>query len=329
MARSSADLDRPPTSSSDRDDEPAEGRLDAPAVALLAAGMACFGSATPFSAVVGRVFPVWLGSAGRMVVAVVVLLPAVVLWRRHRGQPSAASLLRGTDRDDRWFLVGMGVIGTFAFTALMLLGMREAPGSVGAVVMALTPAVTAVGAAVFLRDRLGWVRIVALVLAVAGVVAVNVGMDPAQGAGDRPALGSLLVFGAVCCEATYSLMGKRLTADLDPMTMTLAAALVALVIFLPVALWDAASFSPSAPDLGEWLALGWWGAGTMALGSVLWFAGMQRVSGAAAAPFMAVMPISALLLSYVVLGEAFQPVHLLGMGLVLVGLLLVVTRDEG
>ncbi|OWY62479.1 hypothetical protein B7486_58215 [cyanobacterium TDX16] len=302
------------------------GRLDAAAVALLVSGMACFGSATPVSRVVGRSFPVWLGSGARMVVAILVLVPALLLWKgRHGG---LVSDLRSTSGGDRLLLLGMGAIGTFAFSVLMLLGMREAPGSVGAVVMAMTPAVTAVGAAVFLRDRLGWVRIVAIVLAVAGVVVVNVGLDPAQGSGDRPALGSLLVFGAVCCEATYSLMGKRLTSDLDPLTITLAAAAVAFVLLLPLAAWDATTFRPSTPDVGEWIALVWWGAGTMALGSVLWFFGMRRVSGATAAPFMAVMPLSALLLSYLVLGEPFHPVHLAGIGLVLVGLLLVVTHDD-
>jgi drug/metabolite transporter (DMT)-like permease len=39
---------------------------------------------------------------------------------------------------------------------------------------------------------------------------------------------------------------------------------------------------------------------------------------------MAVMPVSALLLSYLLLGEAFQWSHVLGMALVLVGLAFVI-----
>lgn len=301
-------------------------RLDALAVALLAGGMACFGSATPTSKIVGRSFPIWLGSATRMLVAAAVLLPLLAWWRRRQGQEPLLRLLRGLDTADRWRLAAIAGVGTFLFSVLMLAGMREAPGSVGAIVMALTPAVTAMGAVAFLGEHLRRVQLVAVALGVAGVVVVNLQLDPAQGSGTSLVLGSLLVFGAVCCEATYSLVGKRLGADLDPLTMTTAAAAGALVLFLPLALYDLVGFDWSAPSPGQWAAAAWWGVGTMALGSVLWFAGMQRVAGATAAPFMAVMPVSALVLSYLLLGEAFQWVQLVGMGLVLAGLLAVVLR---
>lgn len=72
----------------------------------------------------------------------------------------------------------------------------------------------------------------------------------------------------------------------------------------------------------------WWGAGTMALGSLLWFAGMRRSGAVTSSAFMGVMPISALILSYLLLGEPFRWIHALGMALVLIGLVVVV-RDRG
>lgn len=61
----------------------------------------------------------------------------------------------------------------------MVLGTRRAPGAVGAVVMATTPAVTALGAVVFLRERLDRARVLAVTLALAGVVVVNAFADVA------------------------------------------------------------------------------------------------------------------------------------------------------
>jgi drug/metabolite transporter (DMT)-like permease len=98
---------------------------------------------------------------------------------------------------------------------------------------------------------------------------------------------------------------------------------IAAVAFLPVAVWNAVGFDWGRPDTGEWLALAWWGVGTMVLGSWLWFRGMARVPGGTAAAFMAVMPVSALLLSYVLLGDAFHWAHVAGIALVLVGLVAV------
>lgn len=293
--------------------------LDATSVAALVGGMACFGSATPVSQIVGRSFPVWLGSGLRMAIAAGVLLPlAIAAGRRHPGGSLAEA--RHAAGNDRWLLLGLGIIGTFGFSALMLLGMREIPGAVGAVVMATTPAVTAAGAVVFLHDRLSAGRIAAVALGLSGVVLVNLGSGAASGTGDRILLGSALVLGAVACEASYSLMGKRLTAELTPLTITSVAALVALVAFSPLAIRDATGFAWSSPSVTEWAAVLWWGAGTMGLGSWLWFEGMARVRPGTASAFMAVMPVSALVLSYVLLDEAFEWIHLAGMAVVLAGL---------
>lgn len=301
------------------------GRIDARSVVLLAAGMACFGTATPVSAIVGREFPPFLASFGRLAIAAAILVPVLLTVTardddRTGVRESAGRLVRAD-----WIrLVVIAVVGTFGFSILMLLGMRLAPGAVAAVVMATTPAVTAIGAVVLLGDHLGRWRVLGIALAVAGVVIVNVGSDIAEGSGDDLLLGAALVFGAVVCEATYSLVGKRLTADLTPLEIVTAAAVLGSLLFLPLAVWDAVGFVVSEATAGQWIGMLWWGAGTMALGSVLWFRGMRRVSAGTASAFMAVMPITALVGSYVLLGESFQVVHAVGMAVALAGLAAVV-----
>lgn len=292
------------------------------------AGMACFGSATPVSRIVGRSFPVWLGSMARMLVAAAVLAPIVWLRRRRRDEPALWTQVRGLDTADRWRLVAIGLVGTFAFTAFMLIGMREAPGAVGAIVMATTPAVTALASVIFLGDHLTRWKALAVALAVVGVVLVNLFGGSAGSGGDLVVVGSLLVFAAVCCEATYTLLGMRLSADLDPLSLTLVAASVAIVGFAPLALWDLLAFDWSSPTGPEWAGALWWGAGTMALGSVLWFMGNRAVSGTTASVFMGVMPVSALVLSYLLLDEPFEWVHALGMAIVLSGLVVTTATSE-
>lgn len=286
------------------------------------AGMACFGSATPVSRIVGRSFPVWLGSTSRMLIAAAVLAPLVAVRRHRRRQPSLWRTVARMDAADRWRLAAIGLVGTFAFTAFMLVGMREAPGAIGAIVMATTPAVTATASVLFLGDRLTKWTTISIALAVAGVVIVNVFDGTGSSGGDRLVVGSLLVFAAVCCEATYTLVGMQLSADLDPMSLTLIAAIVAVVGFAPLAIWDLVGFDWAAPSTSEWTGVLWWGAGTMALGSVLWFMGNRDVSGTIASVFMGVMPVSALVLSYVLLGEPFEWIHVAGMATVLAGLVL-------
>lgn len=292
---------------------------------LLVAGMALFGTATPISALVGDAFPAVLGSALRMVTAAAVLVPLYVVVRRRSGAP----VLPDLDRRDWLLVVAISVVGTFGFTLLLLLGLRIVPGAVGAVVMALTPVVTAIGSVAFLGDRLDRWKVTGLVVAVLGVVAVNVAGESGTQDATTTALwvGSLLVFGAVCCEATYSLAGKQLTADLSPLAIASLASVLAGLLFAPIAVVQAIGFDWSGVSVGDWVAVVVWGAGTMGLGSVLWFRGMHRTSGTTASAFMAVMPVSALIGSYVLLGEQFVWAHAVGMAAVLAGIAAVVRSD--
>jgi len=72
-----------------------------------------------------------------------------------------------------------------------------------------------------------------------------------------------------------------------------------------------------------WLALGWYGAGTLALGSWAWYSGLARAEASVAAGFMGLMPVSALVLSYVLLDQPFRWVHLLGFATVFGGVVLI------
>ena len=225
--------------------------------ALLAAGMAVFGSGTPISKMVTRAFPVYLASGLRMALAVAVLVPLLAARRRRDREPGG--VLPALDRRDWLVLAGIAVGGMFLFSMFMLSGMRSIPGAVGGVVMATTPAVTAAGSVLFLRDRLDRWKAVGIGCAVAGVVAVNLGGARGEGGGTNLWLGTLLVFGAVCGEAAYTLLGKRLTADLSPLAVAALAGLLAAGLFAPFAAWQAAGFDWAGPSAAEWAALAWWG----------------------------------------------------------------------
>jgi drug/metabolite transporter (DMT)-like permease len=124
------------------------------------------------------------------------------------------------------------------------------------------------------------------------------------------------VFGAVCGSAAYTLLGKRLQADMEAIDLAAIASLIGLLLFLPFAVPEAAFFDWSSLKPEVWPLLIWWAAGTLALGTLLWYLGVSRVSGSTAAGFMGAMPLSALALSYLLLGEPFRPVHLIGAALV-------------
>ncbi len=101
------------------------------------------------------------------------------------------------------------------------------------------------------------------------------------------------------------------------------------MLFAPFALAQLFGFEIGNLRIENWLAIGWWGLGTLALGSVIWYTGVKKVSGSIAAGFMGVMPVSALVLSYLLLGEEFQWIHLVGFAIVFSGVLLIIREHAG
>ena len=282
--------------------------------AQLLLGMVIFGSGTPVSKLVTAVFPPSLASGLRMVVGALILLPFLLRRREEIRQ------LRWRE----WGYLGLiALVGMFGFSLFMLYGMKQVSGVVGSVVMSTTPAVTGIAAYLFLREHLGWRKLVGILLAVTGVLLVNTVGKPAEQAGTNLISGSLLVFGAVCGEAAYTLTGKVIMERVKPLLVAGLASAMAIPLFLAPAGYEALHFDFSKPNWQNWLALFWWGAGTLALGTVLWYRGVEQVPGTVAAGFMVVMPVSALVLSYLLLGEPFHWMHLAGFGLVFAGVMLI------
>jgi drug/metabolite transporter (DMT)-like permease len=193
---------------------------------------------------------------------------------------------------------------------------------VGAIVMSTTPAVTAAAAIVFLREKATWRKLAAIALAVIGVLILQIGQSGNEESGNS-LLGAALVFGAVCCEASYTLLGKKIGGRVHPTLAAFLASAIAVPLFIPFAVWELQDFSIGEVSRDGWLAVIWYGAGTLALGTWLWYSGVAKAEGTVASAFMGLMPVSALILSYILLGESFRWIHLIGFVTVFAGILLI------
>ncbi len=270
-------------------------------------GMALFGTGTPSAKVVSDAFPLFLGPFLRLLFAALVLTPFLIMHRRRLSEISK--------RD--WIEIALiGGVGIVAFTIFLLTGMQRVNGVVGSVVMSLSPAAMAVAAVVFMHDRMGWRKILAITLAVSGVLVINVSGESIQSSGWNLVLGSLLVFGAVASQTLYSLLGKRVMNDLPPTLVLPLSVWTATLLFAGPGLYQATFFDFAIPTLNEWFGLFVWGMGPLAIGTLIWFNGLRQVRASTASGYMSAMPASALILSYVWLGDKFHPIHLVGFALV-------------
>ncbi|MEO8664482.1 MAG: DMT family transporter [Ignavibacteria bacterium] len=283
----------------------------------LALGMSIYGSGTPVSKIVTEAFPVYIGSGLRMFFAALVLIPFVFIYRKNFKQFSKGDYIK----------IGMmGFSAMFLFTIFMMYGMKYVTGVIGSIIMGTSPAVTAIGSLIFLKEHMNLKKWIAIILAVAGILIVNIGGSSmhmgTQTSTEMIAIGSLLVFAAVCFGAAYTIIGKKEMSHIRPMLIVSLSVIVAAILFIPFSLSQLSEFNASAITTGQWLAVIWWGVGSIALGLSLWNFGIEKVTGIVAAGFMGFMTISSLVLSYILLNEQFFWHQMLGFIVVFISLIM-------
>ncbi len=128
--------------------------------------------------------------------------------------------------------------------------------------------------------------------------------------------------GCVLAWATYTLLGKRILQGLSPIAATTYAALIGTAL-LAVA---AAASGQLAPPPATWrvgLALGFVGVFGSALAFVWFYEGVRALGPARAAVFINLVPVAAIALGVLLLGEPLELSMLVGGALVIGGIWLI------
>jgi len=248
-----------------------------------------------------------------------ILLP--VLFLREGGFPAVG-------RRDLLVLFLQAFTGIFLFQVLLLWGLLFTSAAEGGVIASTTPAVVGVISFLFLKERPSPRVWAGIALAVGGIVALNVlGSGAEAGRGPAPLIGNLLVFGAVISEALFTIFGKAAAERVSPLATAVSASVLSLALFLPLGLYQAARFDLSSVGLSGWASVAHYGVFVTALGYLLWFGGLAKVPATTAGVFTGVLLVSAVLLSYAVLGEPFSWAHPVGVACVLLAIVLIARQE--
>jgi drug/metabolite transporter (DMT)-like permease len=272
----------------------------------LVGAMALTGANVAFGKAIAAAVPVYVFVVFRFAVAGIALAPMA------RGEPGPKlSGMSWTEWRDLLLLALLGMVG---FTVFMLEGVKRTSAVDAGVITATLPAIVAVSSVVLGGERLSRSQTSAVGLAVLGLVLVQV---TSAAGGATTLMGNLLVFGAVLCEASFVLLGKRLAPPYRPLRLALGANLAGLVLAAPLAITDALAFDLRSVSLQIWLLGTWYALSASVFCLWLWYGGIPYVETWLAGLTTAAMPVAAIASSALFLGEAIRPIQLAGAALVI------------
>ncbi len=281
--------------------------MTAPEWLLLVALSLVWGGSFFFFEVGLRHLPPFTLVLGRVGIAALVLL-GVVWLSGHRVRLSR-SLVR------RYLLLG-GINNALPFS-LIALGQTQIPSGLASILNATTPLFTLIVAHFWTTDdRMNSNRVLGIVLGMAGV-AVLIGPDLLAGL-DLYNLGQLSVLGAALCYGFASNYGRRF-GDQPPVVNATGMLCGASVWMLPVAAVTEQPWTLS-PGLAGWGAVLAIAVVCTALAFMLYFRLLATAGATNISLVTLLVPVSAIGLGWLFLGERLELSAWAGMGLIFLGL---------
>ena len=265
-------------------------------------------------------FVAWRSGIGFVAAAI------FVAWRIDRGA-ERLTRLRDLDRTARrtlavaalsGFVLNLAMFIAFDLVtiALALLGFYTYPVIVAAVNVALG------------REKMDRPRVVALVLAIAGMVAVVASqLDPAAGI-RFDAIGFGLALGAALSQAVFvviSRTGYPTVPASQAMGVILATTvLCSLIVAVPTGAGSALVYPLQDPSVLPLLAFT--GLFAAAIPSILFLTGIRRIGGTRAGILMLFEPVVGVVLAALLLGEGLAPIQVAG-GVAILAAALILQRS--
>jgi len=251
-------------------------------------------------------------AASRFLFQLIFLLPLVlIMGKRLMSRHPVLNAIRGV-------LIG-------GATLCFFWGLKYLPLADAIAIFFVEPLLLTLISALFLREKVGWRRLSAIVVGFIGALLV---IRPSFQTVGLPAL---LPLAAACCFAVYlALTGKIGDAD-DVLTMQLWAGLFGgLTLAFALLLGEVASIGvldPTWPSTIEWLMLALLGA-IATSGHLLIVGAFRRASPSILAPFQYLEILGATLLGVIIFGDFPGPITWLGIAIIVISGLYVFHRES-
>jgi drug/metabolite transporter (DMT)-like permease len=233
-------------------------------------------------------------------------------------------LVRPTPR--QWLqLMLLGFFGIFFYNLCFFYGLQYINASRASLIVALNPAVIGLASWWLFKERLGRMKVAGIATCIVGAGLVIVSRNPQLLAAAPDAwIGDLLILGCVLGWGVYSLFSRELNQTLGPVqTVTYSILTGTVMLWVLAAARGELSWS-ALNNLGlpQWLSLGYLGVLGSALAYIGYYDGIRKIGATRSGVFIALNPLTAVILGALLLGERLTLAMCLGGSLILGGIYL-------
>jgi drug/metabolite transporter (DMT)-like permease len=223
-------------------------------------------------------------------------------------------------------IIPMAILGVTVFNALLYKAAHSTSALNLSLIATSTPVFIILLARLFLNEKLTPRKLGGLAIAVAGVLLLISGGDPARLTGLDFSIGDLWMSLAAIIFAAYSILVRRFQGGLSQSAFLLTLFGVGIVFLLPCAGWE--MLRSGLPEItpGAAGAILYIGLGASLAAYAMWNSAVKSIGPSLAGLIYYSLPLFSGVTAFVLLGEPMGLIHLGSAGCILSGILLA-TRE--
>jgi drug/metabolite transporter (DMT)-like permease len=198
----------------------------------------------------------------------------------------------------------MGLTGIFSYNLFFFSGLNHIQANQASLIIASNPIFISLFSALFFKEVLNLPKTAGIILSVTGALIVISKGDLFDLLNLRISRGELMIFGCVASWVAYSLLGKKAMNHLSPMVSVTYSSIAGTVMLVFPAVSHGMIGKLSGFSAVDWTSLFYLGFFGTALGFTWYYEGIKQIGPMKAGLFINFVPISAIVLSFLILGES-------------------------
>lgn len=245
----------------------------------------------------------------RFLIATLILFP----YMRYREKNMPKPTLK-----DWGLFAALGLTGIAIYNICFFMASKHAPVIKSSLLIASNPVVITILAGLLLKERISKRHIISMAMALLGVGYIISQGDLGTILGLRFEFIDLILLGAVLSWAAYSIVGKVVLNKFNSVVSTTYACAFGTLFLLPFTVMETTWTDIVEASMPAWLSIMHMSVFVTVISFIMYYNGIQKI-GASKASIFIVMPVSAVVLSVLMLGEQFKLYHFIGAMMVLGG----------
>lgn len=218
----------------------------------------------------------------------------------------------------------LGLCGVFLYSMFFHKGIQTVEGGRASVIINTNPIVIAVVAALFLGEKLTPLKTAGVVLAALGAVYVVSHGHINEFFSGRITRGDCYMFIASAAWAAFALLGKvALRYGMQPLASITWSVFFGMLMFLPASAITGHLGQIPQYSLSDWLSIAYLGVFSTVAGFVFYYKIIQKVGATRAGVICSAIPVSAIAMTALCLGEEVTASLVIGAAITVAGIFLV------